>query len=155
MTEHSEPFWKTKTLAQMDTDEWESLCDGCGQCCLVQLENEEQGKLFFTDVACHLLDQGTCRCTSYDDRATKVSTCMVMDKDNVAFCAEFAPPTCAYRLLVEGKDLYDWHPLVSGDPETVHQRGVSVQNKVVSANDVDESDLEDHIIEWPEHSGDL
>lgn len=145
----TEPFWKTKSLVEMNLEEWESLCDGCGKCCLLQLENEETERLYFTDVACDLLDQDTCRCTSYSDRSEKVPTCMVMDKDNVGFCAEFAPPTCAYRLLVEGKDLYDWHPLVSGDPNTVHQQGKSVRNKVISAGEVTEEELENHIVDWP------
>jgi uncharacterized cysteine cluster protein YcgN (CxxCxxCC family) len=151
MTEPSQTkaFWQTKSLAEMNQEEWESLCDGCGQCCVMQLENEETNQLFFTDVACHLFDAETCRCTSYENRQEKVPTCMVMDKDNVAECAEYAPPTCAYRLLVEGQDLYPWHPLVSGDPNTVHEVGVSVKNKVVSELEVDMENLEERIIDFP------
>jgi len=134
-------FWKHKSLSEMSQDEWESLCDGCGQCCVMQLENEETNQLFFTDVSCKLFDAETCKCTSYKDRQVKVPTCMVMTPDNVEECAEFAPPTCAYRLLVQGDDLYPWHPLVSGDPNTVHQVGVSVKNKVTSELD-DEVDME-------------
>ena len=145
----TERFWETKKLNEMNPQEWESLCDGCGQCCVMQLENEETNQLFFTDVACRLFDADTCRCTSYSDRQTYVPTCMVMDVDNVEACAEFAPPTCAYKLLVEGQDLYDWHPLISGDPNSVHQAGVSVRNKVVSENDVDLDNLEERIIDFP------
>lgn len=142
-------FWKTKSLDQMTPAEWESLCDGCGQCCVMQLENEETNQLFFTDVACRLFDAGTCRCTSYEDRQTHVPSCMVMSPENVTECAEFAPPTCAYKLLVEGQDLYDWHPLISGNPQSVHQAGISVRNKVTSEVDVDLDNLEDRIIDFP------
>ncbi len=142
-------FLQTKSLAQMTPTEWESLCDGCGQCCVMQLENEETNQLFFTDVACRLFDADTCRCTSYEDRQKHVPSCMVMNPENVAECAEFAPPTCAYKLLVEGQDLYDWHPLISGDPLSVHQAGISVRNKVISELEVDLDNLEERIIDFP------
>ena len=143
------PFWQTKTLEEMNREEWESLCDGCGQCCVMQLENEETNQLFFTDVSCHLFDSETCRCTAYKERQMHVPTCMVMTPDNVNECAEYAPPTCAYKLLVEGQDLYSWHPLVSGDPNSVHEAGISVKNKVVSEKDVDLNKLEQRIIDFP------
>jgi len=143
------PFWQNKTLDEMTSKEWESVCDGCGQCCVMQLENEETNQLFFTDVACRLFDDQTCQCTSYKDRQTHVPTCMVMNPENVRECAEFAPPTCAYKLLVEGQDLYDWHPLVSKDADSVHNAGISVRNKVVSEEEVDLNNLEERVIDFP------
>ena len=142
-------FWETKTLAQMTSQEWESLCDGCGQCCVMQLENEETNTLFFTDVACRLFDAETCRCSSYEDRQEHVPSCMVMDMTNIAECVEFAPPTCAYKLLFEGQELYPWHPLISGNNQSVHESGVSVRNKVISEEDLDLDKLEDRIIDFP------
>jgi len=149
MTANPQPFWQTKTLEEMNREEWESLCDGCGQCCVIQLENEETNQLFFTDVSCQLLDTKTCRCRQYEDRKKIVPTCMVLTVENVRECAEFAPPTCAYRLLVEGKELFPWHPLISGDSNSVHQSGVSVQNKVESEENVDLKHIEDRIIDFP------
>ena len=143
------PFWQTKSLQEMDSQEWESICDGCGQCCVMQLENEETNQLFFTDVACRLFDADTCQCTSYQDRQTHVPSCMVMNPENVHECAEFAPPTCAYKLLIEGQGLYDWHPLVSKNPNSVHNAGISVKNKVTSENEVDLNKLEERIIDFP------
>ena len=145
----SEPFWKTKTLAQMTQAEWESLCDGCGRCCLNKLEDEETGKYYYTDVGCRLLDGETCRCRDYPNRLEKVDDCEQLTPDNVAQLA-WLPPSCAYRLVAEGKDLYWWHPLVSGDPETVHIAGVSVRGRVQgSDDDVATEQLEDHVVNWP------
>jgi uncharacterized cysteine cluster protein YcgN (CxxCxxCC family) len=132
-----EPFWRTKTLAEMSETEWESLCDGCGRCCLNKLEDWDTGEISWTSVACRLLDGESCRCRDYPNRHEKVSDCVAL------------PPTCGYRLIAEGRDLYWWHPLVSGDPETVHQAGVSVSGRTVSENDVPEADLADHIVKWP------
>lgn len=145
----SEPFWKTTPLVDMSTAEWESLCDGCGRCCLFQLEDEESGDLVFTDVVCRLLDQGVCRCTRYESRKDHVPDCMVMNPENVVECAEFAPPTCAYRLLVEGRDLPSWHPLVSGDPESVHKAGISIRGRVISETEAADIDLQDRVVDWP------
>jgi uncharacterized cysteine cluster protein YcgN (CxxCxxCC family) len=145
----NEPFWKTRSLAEMSTEEWESVCDGCARCCLFQLEDEDSGELVFTDVACRLLDQQACRCTRYETRKKHVPGCMVMNPENVAECAEFAPPTCAYRLLVEGRDLPDWHPLVSGDPGSVHAAGISVRGRVISETELGDRDLEERVVVWP------
>src|SRR3954464_2519608 len=142
-------FWKTKTLEEMSGAEWESLCDGCGRCCLNKLEDEDSGKIYFTDVACRLLDAQTCRCGDYASRNAKVPDCVRLTPQNVARL-RWLPPTCGYRLVAEGRDLYWWHPLVSGDPESVHAAGVSVRGRVRGTeNEIAEADLEDHIVQWP------
>jgi uncharacterized cysteine cluster protein YcgN (CxxCxxCC family) len=143
------PFWKRKTLEQMTPAEWESLCDGCGRCCLNKLEEEDTGKLYFTDVACKLLDHGSCRCSSYKTRFKKVPDCVSLTPKEVR-AIDWLPPTCAYDLLAKGKDLYWWHPLVSGDPDTVHTAGVSVRGRVgASEADVPDAELENWIVKWP------
>ena len=141
-----EPFWRRKSLHEMSTVEWESLCDGCARCCLIKLEDEDTGKLDYTDVACRLLDLNACRCVSYDDRKRYVPDCQILNSKNVKRLS-WLPATCAYRLIDEGKDLHWWHPLVSGDPETVHEAGISVRGRVVSERDTD--DLEGRVVGWP------
>ena len=144
-----EPFWRRKRLAEMSDAEWESLCDGCGRCCLNKLEEEDTGRIYFTDVGCRLLDCVSCRCRDYEHRSELVEDCLRLTPDNVSQIT-WLPPTCAYRLVADGKDLYWWHPLVSGDPETVHSAGISVRSRVsASEEDVPEEALEDHIVEWP------
>lgn len=145
-------FWETKSLFDMSHQEWESICDGCAKCCLVQLQDEETDQLVFTNVACDLLDQKTCQCTSYADRSEKVPTCMTMNIENVEKCAEFAPSSCSYRLLLEGKPLPDWHHLISGDRSLVHSQNKSVSNKVVKALDVDLNNIEEYVVDWVESS---
>jgi uncharacterized cysteine cluster protein YcgN (CxxCxxCC family) len=143
------PFWKRKPLSRMTKSEWESLCDGCGRCCLVKLEDEDTGDIYFTDVGCRLLDGQTCRCGDYRNRTNKVDDCVQLTASNVGRLS-WLPPTCAYRLLAEGRDLYWWHPLVSGDPETVHSAGVSVRGRVGASEEEVEADaLEDRIVKWP------
>ena len=149
MTDPDAPFWQRKSLAEMTDAEWESLCDGCGRCCLVKLEDEDTDKTYFTDVGCRLLDGETCRCRDYAHRSEKVDDCVRLTPKVVGELS-WLPPTCAYRLLDEGKDLYWWHPLVSGDPDTVHQAGVSVRGRVKdSEDDVPDETLEDRIVDWP------
>ena len=143
------PFWKTKSLAEMTESEWESLCDGCGRCCLVKLEDEDTAKIHFTDIGCRLLDGATCRCTDYQNRTERVDDCVRLTPDNLAEL-NWLPPTCAYRLIGNGGDLYWWHPLLSGDPQTVHAAGISVQGRVVADEDaLPEDKLSDHIVSWP------
>ena len=126
----STPFWQQKTLFEMSNDEWESICDGCAKCCLHQLQDEETEQLVFTDVACDLLNDESCRCSDYLNRSTRVPSCVTMNRTNVKSSAEFAPPTCAYRLLLESKPLPESHHLLSGDRETIHLSGKSVKGKI-------------------------
>jgi len=143
------PFWRRKTLAHMTKKEWESLCDGCGRCCLNKIEEETSGRIYYTDVGCTLLDGQTCRCKDYPNRSEQVSDCVRLTPANLDEL-KWLPPTCAYRLVNEGRDLYWWHPLVSGDPETVHAAGVSVRGKVALSEDkLGDEDYEDHLVSWP------
>jgi len=143
------PFWKTKSLAQMSESEWESLCDGCGRCCLVKLEDEDDGTIHFTDIGCRLLDGETCRCHDYPNRSARVDDCVRLTAQNL-HSLNWLPPTCAYRLLANGGELYWWHPLVSGDPETVHTAGISVRGRVAADEDAcPDEKLADHIVAWP------
>jgi uncharacterized cysteine cluster protein YcgN (CxxCxxCC family) len=141
------PFWQRKKLNEMSQAEWESLCDGCGQCCLQKLEDEETGDVFNTELVCRFMNQDTCRCTVYPERLKKVPGCTVLTPETVADYP-WLPATCAYRTLAEGRPLADWHPLRSGDPESVHRAGVSVQGKVISEDQVPEDDWQEHIIHW-------
>jgi uncharacterized protein len=143
------PFWRRKSLEEMTDSEWESLCDGCGKCCLNKLEEEGTDRTFYTDVGCRLLDGETCRCRDYGNRLAQVDDCVRLTPESLKTIT-WLPPSCAYVLLSEGKDLYWWHPLVSGDPETVHAAGVSVRGRV-GANETHVPDelLEDHIVSWP------
>ena len=121
------PFWKTKNMAEMSPSEWESLCDNCGKCCCIRLEDEETAQIYITDVACKLFDPSTCKCTDYPNRNQKVPDCVTLTPDNVA-ALKWMPRTCAYRLVSEGKDLPDHHHLVSGSRQTIHDVGMSVQD---------------------------
>ena len=141
-------FWKLKRLDQLSLEEWESLCDGCGQCCLLKLEDSDTGELYYTDVACKLLDVGSCRCKDYERRKQVVPDCIVLNADTVGDYP-FLPTTCAYRRLYEGKDLPAWHPLVTGNPESVHRAGMSVRGRAVSEQYIHPEDLKKRIIPTP------
>lgn len=143
------PFWQRKSLADMTAAEWESVCDGCGRCCLNKLEDIDTGRVYYTDVGCRLLDGTTCRCKDYQNRSRQVEDCVRLSPDNVSYL-KWLPPTCGYRLLARGRPLYWWHPLISGDPETVHAAGVSVRGRVgISEESVEAQDYEDRIVSWP------
>ncbi len=144
----SQPFWKTKSLEEMSAAEWESLCDGCGKCCLAKLEDEDTGEIHWTSVACRLFNPKTCRCRDYQNRLAKVSDCVQLTPENVRTLT-WLPSTCAYRLVAHGEDLPDWHPLVSGDRQSVHRAGISVKGKITaSESDLDEpEDYFDHMLE--------
>ena len=138
-------FWETKTLAEMSTSEWESLCDNCGKCCLIKLEDEDSGEIAFTSVVCNLIDLESCRCTRYSERTALVPECIDLKQHDFA-AYNWLPATCAYRLLTDGKPLPDWHPLISGNTESVKDAGVSISSYAIKESQVD--DPEDHIISW-------
>jgi uncharacterized cysteine cluster protein YcgN (CxxCxxCC family) len=147
MIKETRSFWNIKTLDEMSPEEWESLCDGCGRCCLHKLEDIDTGMYFYTNVACRLLNCKTCRCTNYAQRRILVSDCVLISPSS-SDQYSWLPLTCAYRRLAEGKSLEWWHPLISGNPETVHEAGISVRGRTVSENTVPTGQLEDHIISW-------
>lgn len=144
-----QPFWKTKILTEMTTPEWESLCDGCARCCLEKLEDDETGEVHYTNLSCRHLDQEKCRCTDYQHRSVLVPHCIWLKPEQAAEF-KWLPNTCAYRLIAEGKDLYDWHPLVSGSADTVHEAGISVRGKCISEEFVHPEQWEEHLIKWVE-----
>ena len=144
------PFWEEKSLSEMNEAEWEALCDGCGRCCLVKLEDEDTAEIAYTDVGCRLLDGEACRCRDYERRSERVPDCIRLTPETVRAIG-WLPPTCAYRLVEEGADLPAWHPLVSGDAESVHRAGVSVRGRVGALEDdltIDE--IVDRVVAWPQ-----
>jgi uncharacterized cysteine cluster protein YcgN (CxxCxxCC family) len=143
----TEPFWKTKTLDEMSSQEWESLCDGCAKCCLHKLEDHATSEIHYTRVVCKYLTEEDCRCTHYLDRNVLVPQCVWLNPED-ATGFDWLPDSCAYRVVAEGRDLSWWHPLVSGDPETVHQAGVSIKSKVISESHVHPDGYEEHIVHW-------
>ena len=148
MAPMDQPFWKVKPLEALDAAEWESLCDGCGKCCLSKLEDEDSGEIYWTTVACRLLDPQSCGCSDYENRKAKVPDCVRLTPSKVR-SIDWLPATCAYRLVGEGRDLAWWHHLVSGSRETVHEAGISIRGRV-TAFDIDlpdDDDYFDHVIE--------
>ena len=142
-------FWQTKTLAEMNPQEWESLCDGCARCCLIKLEDEDTSEVHYTNMVCDLLDQDSCRCTDYPNRHQRVADCIDFHAAIVSDLA-WLPRSCAYRTLAEGRELAWWHPLVSQDPETVHDAGISVRGKVLAEQDVHPDQWTETVIQWVE-----
>lgn len=145
----SPEFWKHKPLKLLTSEEWEALCDGCGKCCLNKLEDEDTGEVALTRIACRLLDDQSCKCGQYPIRHQFIPDCIVLKPSNIDENAYWMPKTCAYRLLWSGQPLFDWHPLISGNPETVHTANISVRGMTLSEFDINEEDWEDHIIEEP------
>ncbi|MEZ4741613.1 MAG: YcgN family cysteine cluster protein [Bdellovibrionota bacterium] len=138
-------FWEKKALKDMNKEEWELLCDGCGRCCLNKVEYTDTKEIYYTNVACKLLDPKSCRCSNYPERKRIVPDCIQLSA-NVVKSMTYLPDTCAYRLLSEGKKLQDWHPLISGNKSSVHDAGISVTNKTISEEYV--SNLDEHTIRW-------
>lgn len=140
-------FWRTKTLSQLNREEWESLCDGCGLCCLIRFEDEDTGEILPTRVHCQLYDAQKCQCSNYVNRKTHVPDCISLTPDNIENLM-WMPKSCAYRRIYEGKDLPSWHYLVCGDREEVHRRGVSVRGQTVCETAFDEiEDALDYLAE--------
>jgi uncharacterized cysteine cluster protein YcgN (CxxCxxCC family) len=133
----NDQYWKRKSLAEMNSEEWEGLCDGCALCCMHKLEDEDTGEVFYTDVACKLLDVDTCRCTDYANRAKKVADCLVLSVDEPR-TFDWLPDSCAYRRLANNLELPNWHPLLTGDPNSVHAAGISVRDIAISENETTE-----------------
>ena len=142
-------FWERKPFHRLSEAEWEALCDGCGKCCMNKLEDEDSGEVALTNVACRLFDDTTCRCAQYPIRHQFVPDCIVLKPSNIEHNLYWMPETCAYRLVYEGKPLFDWHPLISGTADSVHLAGVSMQSATVAEFEIHEDDWEDHIIEEP------
>jgi uncharacterized cysteine cluster protein YcgN (CxxCxxCC family) len=144
-----DPFWRGRPLTDFSKAEWESLCDGCGRCCLVKLEDEDTGEIYFTDVGCRLLDLKAARCSDYGHRSRRVKDCMKLDPENAA-ALKWLPPTCAYRLLAHREELPDWHPLVSGRSESVAEAGISILGRVDQLETgLSGDDLMERIVGWP------
>ena len=135
--ETQQPFWRTKALADMTAAEWESLCDGCGLCCLVRFEDEDTGEIIPTRVSCRLFDDGLCRCKDYANRKAHVPDCIKLTPWNIE-ALEWMPKSCAYRRLHEGRGLPSWHPLITGDPESTHKAGVSVRGQTINETVLDD-----------------
>ncbi len=146
------PFWKTKSLREMSRAEWESLCDGCGRCCLVKLEDEDTLEVHYTMASCAYLDVKTCRCSDYANRTTNIPDCKELTPDTLSQM-DWLPPSCAYRKVAEGRELSWWHPLVSGSLDTVHEAGISVRGKIVSEELVAQEDLWGAVVRWPVAEG--
>ena len=147
MNKQSNHFWETKTLEQMTSEEWESLCDGCGRCCLNKLEDIDTGELHFTNVACRLLDDNSCRCENYPERKKLVPECLVLNAESVKNSTAL-PNSCAYRRVSEGKPLLAWHPLICGNTKEIHHAGISVRDKTISEQYIHIDQFEDHIVDW-------
>ncbi|MEM9032902.1 MAG: YcgN family cysteine cluster protein, partial [Pseudomonadota bacterium] len=139
-------YWEWIPLQEMSSRQWEALCDGCGRCCLNKLEDEDTGDVYLTRVACRLLDAESCRCGQYAIRKTLVPECIVLTPKTISEIAYWLPSTCAYKRLHDGQSLPDWHPLITGDPESVHRAGVSVRGWTIPEFEVDEEEWEHHII---------
>ena len=140
-------FWQKTPLEDMSSLEWEALCDGCGKCCLLKLEDEDTLDVHYTSVSCRLFDGESCTCGNYPLRKQLVAGCVVLTPENIERNAHWMPSTCAYRLLFEGQALPEWHPLLTGDPNSTHTSGASVKGKTIPEFDVDEDDLENFLNE--------
>ncbi|MFP4610380.1 MAG: YcgN family cysteine cluster protein [Thiohalophilus sp.] len=146
-------FWRHKTLAQLSAGEWESLCDRCGRCCLLKLEDEDNGDLYFTNIACRHLQQPGCRCSHYPTRTRQVPECLALTPDSLPALIDHLPVSCAYKRLYQGLPLPSWHPLISTDPASVERAGISVSGKVISEDYIHPEQYPEHIIQWHNWQG--
>jgi hypothetical protein len=142
-------WWNEKPLAELDAQQWEALCDGCARCCLHKLEDEDDGEVFYTSVRCRYLDEKTCRCSDYPNRSVLVENCIQLDVSS-AGSLQWLPVTCAYRRRAQGLPLEAWHPLVSGDPDSVHRAGISIRGRCISDEYVHPDGYDEHIVHWVE-----
>lgn len=142
-------WWHDKALTDLNASEWEALCDGCAKCCLHKLEDEDTGEVFYTKVRCRYLDEQTCRCTDYVNRSVRVPNCIALRSDE-AHALDWLPSTCAYRLRAQQQRLPDWHPLVSGDANSVHRAGISIRGRAISDEYVHPDGYDEHIVHWVE-----
>ena len=142
-------FWEQRSLSELSEREWESLCDGCARCCLHKLEDADSGEVYYTRVRCRYLDEQSCRCTDYANRSTLVPNCIRLRPQDLSGY-DWLPPTCAYRLLAAGEALPAWHPLISGDPESVHAAGISIRGQSISDEFVHPDGYDEHIVHWVE-----
>jgi uncharacterized protein len=142
-----EPFWKTTPLEKMSPSEWESICDGCGKCCLQKLQDDDTEEVFYTNLACHQLNITSCQCKVYDTRQAKVASCITLTADQIDQF-QWLPDTCSYRVLYETKELPNWHPLVVGNDKEMLRQGLTVRHYAINEQSVDEEDWETHIIKW-------
>lgn len=145
----AQPFWQTKQLSQMTRPEWESLCDGCAKCCLHKLEDEDDGAVYYTNIACRYLDSATCRCLDYPKRKELVPECVTLTYQQISDF-HWLPTTCAYRLLANNEPLPQWHPLLTSNQNSVLESGNSVQGKVRAEKDIEPDDYQEYIISWVE-----
>ncbi|MCY4007993.1 MAG: YcgN family cysteine cluster protein [Rhodobacteraceae bacterium] len=144
-------FWERFALCDLNNREWEALCDRCGRCCLLKFHTTDDSQVTFTNLSCRLLNTHTCRCKHYASRNRIVSDCVTLRPDDIEQVITWMPPTCAYRLVHEKRPLFDWHHLISGDANSVHEAGISVRNRCIPEYEGDSDNLERHAVEWPQH----
>lgn len=147
-------FWRDKALAELTHGEWESLCDRCGRCCLLKLEDIDNGELHFTNIACRQLQQSTCQCRQYAQRTRLVPDCLELTPESLPGLLDHLPTSCAYRRLAEGRPLPPWHPLLSGEPDSVARAGITVSGKVISEEYIHPEQYQEHVIVWHQWQGD-
>jgi len=140
-------FWETKNLIDMNENEWESLCDKCGKCCVIKLEDFDTQQVHYTNVSCKLLCEKSASCKDYENRKSIVPDCIILSPDNLKDL-KWMPETCAYKLLNEGKNLPYWHPLLSGNDKEIVKSGNSVKNRVTNENEIKIKNLPDYIFNW-------
>ena len=149
----AERFWETVPLFEMTRKQWEAVCDGCGRCCLIKLEDEDSGELYWTSVACQAMNRCTGLCSDYENRKKLVPECIVLTPENLAEKTKVLPASCAYKRLLNGQPLLDWHPLISGSQQSVIDSDVSIAEKTLSEENVHDDDLPNFLIDWHQDDG--